>query len=100
MEVAAAVVGKEDVDRFAAGVGGVLCGFNGVVDGVDDVGMGSEEGVGFHLFESKRNGFLTEGTADLFERIELRSRCFLDEVDVGEAALVMRQLTGLDWSEG
>lgn len=58
-----------------------------MVDGVDDVRMRGEEGVGFCFFQSEGDGLLAEGTADLFQGVELGGRGFLDEVDVGEAAL-------------
>ena len=62
-----------------------------MINSVDYVGMGGEEGVGFCFFERERDGFLAEGAADLLEGVELRGGCFLDEVDIGEATL-KRQL--------
>ena len=70
LEVAAAVVGEENVDCFGGGVGAIVGGGDGVVDGVDDVGVGGEEGVGFDFFEGEGNGFAAEGAADLFEGVE------------------------------
>lgn len=43
-----------------------------MVDGVDDVGVRREEGVGFDLLEGEGDGFLTEGAADLFQGVEGR----------------------------
>jgi hypothetical protein len=34
---------------------------------MDDVGVRREEGVGFYFFERQGDGFLAEGTSDLFE---------------------------------
>ena len=90
MEVTASVVGEEDVDCFAAWVGCVFCAFDRVVDGVYDVGVGGEKGVGLYFFEGEGDRFLTEGAADLFEGVELGCRGFLYKIDVGESALVMR----------
>ncbi len=42
-----------------------------VVDTVDDVRMRREERVSFYLFESEGDGFLAEGTTDLFKGVEL-----------------------------
>lgn len=58
-----------------------------MVDGVDDVRVRGEKGVGFDFFEGEGDGFLAEGAADLLQGVELRGGCFLDEVDVGETAL-------------
>lgn len=58
-----------------------------MIDGVDDVWMWGEEGVGFCFFEGEGDGFLAEGAADLFEGVELRGGGVLDEIHVGEAAL-------------
>lgn len=52
-----------------------------------DVGMRCEKGVGFYFFESQRDGFLTKGTADLFQRVQLRCRGVLNQINIGEAAL-------------
>ena len=49
--------------------------------------MGAKECVGFDLFQGEGDGFLAEGAADLFEGVELGGGGFLDEIDVGEAAL-------------
>jgi hypothetical protein len=59
-----------------------------MVDSVDDVGVRSKESVGFDFFESLGDGFLAKGAADFLEGIEGRCGGILDEVDVGEAALV------------
>ena len=58
-----------------------------MVDGVDDVRVRGEEGVGFDLLEGEGDGFLAEGAADLFQGVEGRGRIVGDEIDVGEAAL-------------
>ncbi len=70
LQVTAPVVGQQDVDRFGARVGFVLCGDDGVVDGVDYVGVRREEGVGFYFFEGEGDGFLAEGASDFFEGVE------------------------------
>lgn len=41
-----------------------------MVDGVDDIGVGVEERVGFYFFEGERDRFAAEGAADLFEGVE------------------------------
>jgi hypothetical protein len=58
---------------------------------VDDVGVGREEGVGFYFFEGEGDRLLAEGAADFFESVKLAGGGFLDEVDIGETALGMRQ---------
>lgn len=59
-----------------------------VVDAVDDVRAVSEELVGFNLLHGLRDGLGAEGASYLFQGEELCGRCILDEVDVGETALV------------
>ena len=49
-----------------------------MVDGVDYVGVGSEEGVGFDFFEGEGDGFAAEGAADFFEGIESGCGSVLD----------------------
>lgn len=63
-----------------------------MVNCMDDVWMRGEERIGFHFFEGEGDGFLAEGAADLLEGVELRGGCFLDEVDVGKAALTENTL--------
>ena len=87
LQVASPVVGQEDVDGLGAGVVAVAGAGDGVVDGVDDVGVRGEEGVGFDLLEGERDGFLAEGAADLLQGVEGAGLGVEDEVDVGEAAL-------------
>lgn len=79
LEVAAAVVGEEDVDGL--GGGGVIADARdfgtrvvlyGVVDAVDDIWVRGEEGVCLDFLESLRDRFLAERTPDLFEGIERR----------------------------
>jgi hypothetical protein len=64
LQVSAAVVRQQDVDCFCGRIGAVRR--DAVVDGVDDVGVRGEEGVGFYFFEREGDGFLAEGAADLF----------------------------------
>lgn len=97
LEVAALVVGQQDVDGLAVaaiaggtrvladGRAGAALVDDGVVDGVDDVGV-VEAGVGVGLGERAGDALSAKGTADLLER-EQRTRRILGEVDVGEAAL-------------
>ena len=70
LEVAAVVVGEEDVDCFCGGVGAVARGDDGVVDRVDDVRVRGEERIGFDFFEGECYGFAAEGAADLFQGVE------------------------------
>ena len=42
-----------------------------MVDGVDDVRVWSEEGVGFYFLEGEGDGLLAEGAADFFEGVEI-----------------------------
>lgn len=60
-----------------------------MINAVDYVWDGGEEGVGFYLLEGLGDGFGAEGAADLFEGVEFGGRGVLDQVDVGEAALVV-----------
>lgn len=53
-----------------------------MVDGVDDVWVGTEKSVGFDLFQGEGDGFLAERAADLFESVELGRRGVLDEINV------------------
>ena len=69
-----------------------------MIDTVDDVGMRREQGVGFYLFEGAGDGFLAEWTTDFLECVELRGRRFLNEVDVGKAALDIRSKNS--WTVG
>lgn len=90
LQVAAAVVGEEDVDGLAvvgAAAARAAVGGDAVVDAVDDVRAVAEEVVGLDLLHGVRDGFGAKGAADLFEGEELRGRRVLDKVDVGEAAL-------------
>lgn len=88
LQVAAAVVGEEDVDGLAVvGAAGATVGGDAVVDAVDDVRAVPEEVVGLDFLHGVRDGFGAERAADLFEGEELGGRGVLDEVDVGEAAL-------------
>lgn len=93
LQIAALVVREQDVDGLGASVAAVGAEFgagfggDGVVDGVDDVGLGSEELVGFDFFQGLRDGFLAEWAADFFEGEESGGGFVLDEVDIGEAAL-------------
>lgn len=64
-----------------------------MVDGVDDVRMWGEEGVGLCFLEGEGDGLLTKGAADLLEGVELRGGGVLDEINVGKAALVGRSAT-------
>ena len=41
-----------------------------MVDGVDDVRMWGEEGVGFDFLEGEGDRFAAEGAADLLESVE------------------------------
>lgn len=59
-----------------------------MVDGMDDMRVWGEEGVGFCFLESEGDGLLTKGAADLLEGVELRGGGVLDEINVGKAALV------------
>lgn len=58
-----------------------------MVDGVDDVRVRGKEGISFDFFEGEGDGFLTEGTTDLLQGVELGGAGFLDKVDVGESTL-------------
>ena len=59
-----------------------------MVDGVDDAGVGGEEGVSLDLSKGQGYGLLAKGAADLFQGVEVGGvRGFLDEVDIGEATL-------------
>ena len=86
LEVAAAVVGEEDVDGLGLLVGAALGG-DAVVDGGYDGGHVGEEAVGVDLAHGLLDGLGAERAADLLEGEELVRVCVLDEVDVGEAAL-------------
>ena len=85
LQVSPAVVRQEDVHCLGAGVG--LVGCDAVVDAVDDVRVGREEGVGFYFFEGLGDGFLAEWAADLLEGEELLVGVVLHGVDVAEASL-------------
>ena len=76
LQISAAVVRKEDVDGLRGRV--ALVRGNAIVDGMDDIRVRGEEGVGFYFFEGEGDGFLAEGTADLFEGEELLVRVILD----------------------
>lgn len=41
-----------------------------MVDGVDDVGVGGEEGIGLYFFEGEGDRFLAEGAAYLLQGIK------------------------------
>ena len=43
-----------------------------MVDGMYDVRMRREKGIGFNFLQGERDGFLTKRTAYLLESIELR----------------------------
>ena len=43
-----------------------------MVDGMYDVRMRREKGIGFNFLQGERDGFLAKGTAYLLESIELR----------------------------
>lgn len=85
LQITAAVVRQQDVDRFRRRIG-LVC-FDGVVYRVDDVGVRREEGICFDFLEREADAFLAKGTADFLEREQLLVRVVLHEVDVGEAAL-------------
>lgn len=93
LEVPSPVVGQEYVYRLGPRIGFVFGRDNRVVDGMDDVRMGREEGVGFHFFQGERDGFLAKGTADLLQSVELGCRCILDQIDVRKAPLIARSQT-------
>lgn len=59
---------------------------------MDNVRMRGKERIGFYFFEGEGDRFLAEGAADLLEGVKLGCRCFLDEVDIGKAALWNRFL--------
>ena len=65
------VVWQEDVDRLRSCVAAIgaefRAGFGGhtVVDGMNNVVLGSEQIVGLHFLQRLGNGLLTEGTPDL-----------------------------------
>lgn len=42
-----------------------------MVDGMYDIRMGGEKGVGLYFFQGERDGFLAEGTAYLLQSVEL-----------------------------
>lgn len=42
-----------------------------MIDTVDDIRVGREQGVGFDFFEGEGDGFLAKRTADLFQGVEL-----------------------------
>lgn len=85
LQIAAPVIGEEDVDGFGTGVGAVRG--DAMVDAVDDVGVRRKEGVRLHFFEGERDGLGAEGTADLLEGVECIVAGILDEVDIRESAL-------------
>lgn len=58
-----------------------------MIDAVDNVGVGGEEGVSFDFFQCESDGFLTEGAADLLQRVKRMVRCVLNEIYIGETAL-------------
>ena len=87
LQVSPAVVGEEDVDDLAAGVGPVLGVDDLVGEAGDDVGVRVEEGVGLALAQGEGDGLGAKGAADLLEGVEVPGGGVLDEVDVGEAAL-------------
>lgn len=64
-----------------------------MVDGVNNVGVRGEEGVGFDLLEGEGDGFLPEGAADLFQGVEGRGGIVGYEVDIGEAALDLASIS-------
>ena len=86
LQIASRKVGKQDVYGLLGGV--LAIGDDGVINGVDDIGVRREEGVGLDFAESEGDGFLTKGAANLFEGVEVGGLGGVgDEVDVGEAAL-------------
>ncbi|KAL8962521.1 MAG: hypothetical protein Q9193_001075, partial [Seirophora villosa] len=106
LQVPPPVIRQQYVHGLAPGIAPVVRRGDGVVDGVDDVRVRGEEGVGFDFFEGEGNGFLAEGTADLFQGVELRGGLFLHEVDVGEAALEEKEkksigaaAVGVSWAD-
>ncbi|RBQ97994.1 hypothetical protein VDGD_20141 [Verticillium dahliae] len=89
LEVAALVVGQQDVDCLGAGVVAAAAALrgDGVVHGVDDAWGAAEEAVGVDLAHGLGDRLGAKGTADLLEGVLRLCGCVLDEVDVGEAAL-------------
>lgn len=71
LEVPSPVVWQEYVHRLSAGIRFVLCRDDGVVDGMYDVRMGREEGIGFHFFQSEGDGFLAKRTAYFLQGVEV-----------------------------
>lgn len=71
LEVPSPVVWQEYVHGLSPRIRFVFCRDNGVVDGMYDIRMGREEGIGFHFFQGERDGFLAEGTAYLLQSVEL-----------------------------
>lgn len=98
LKISAAVVRKENVDRFAPGPRidadaryfTARVTLDGIVDGGDDVRVRCEESIRFDFLQGLRDGFLAKRTADFFQRVELRGGFVGDEIDVGEAALWTR----------
>jgi hypothetical protein len=69
LQVAAPVVGEQDVYGFRGGVGLVV--FNRIVYRVDNVGVRREERVCFDFLEREAHAFLAKGTSYLLEREQL-----------------------------
>ena len=86
LQVAAAVVREQDVDRLCLLAAAALRG-DGVVDAVDDSRAVREQLVRLDLLHGLRDRLGPERAADLLEREELRRGRVLDEVDVRKAAL-------------
>lgn len=89
LEVAAAVIRQQDVYCFCGLVGAAL-GRNGMVKGRDDVGDVREEPVGVDFAHRLLDGLGAKRAADLLEGKHFAGRCVFDEVDVREAALLVR----------
>ena len=78
LQIASAVVGKQNVDRLAAGIAAVARVDDLVVEAGDDVGVRREEGVGLALAQGEGDGLLAEGAADFLEGVEGAGGCVLD----------------------
>lgn len=85
LQVPAAVVGQQHVDRLGARVAALAR--DAVVDAVDDAVRVLKQLVGLDLAHGLRHRLGPERASDLLERQQLRRRRVLDEVYVREAAL-------------
>lgn len=68
-----------------------------MVDGVDDVVLRGEQTICLDFFQGLRHRLLAKGASDLLESEQFGGRFVLNEVDVGETALLDRELGHNYW---